>query len=162
MIRCLFPLNPSLSNHSKYHNIKPKRYSLCFLSLSINAFLGSGPFVPLFHDSFIHMEGLNVERAASSVCLFGLQLAACAFVLITGNPQHKQAVWRYSLAVLDLVGKPPPNSWFGVHPKKKSWRTITWCNYMRTFNYGALDRHASHTGDNGCRPRGSEARGFMG
>jgi hypothetical protein len=43
---------------------------------------------------------------------------------------------------------------------KKSRRTISWCNYMRTFNDGAPDRHASHTGDNGCRPRGSKARGF--
>jgi hypothetical protein len=24
------------------------------------------------------------------------------------------------------------------------------------------DRHASHTGDNGCRPQGSKARGFYG
>jgi hypothetical protein len=33
---------------------------------------------------------------------------------------------------------------------------------MRTFNDGAPDQHASHTGDNGCRPRGSKARGFYG
>jgi hypothetical protein len=45
---------------------------------------------------------------------------------------------------------------------KKSQRTISWCNYMRTFNYGAPGQHASHTGDNGCQPRGLKARGFYG
>jgi hypothetical protein len=56
----------------------------------------------LYPDSCIYKEGLSVERPASSVSLFGLQLAVCACVLISGNPQCKQAVWRSSLAVLDM------------------------------------------------------------
>jgi hypothetical protein len=82
MIRCLFPISPSLSNHSKYHHIKLKRYLLFFSSLSINLLPGLEPFVPLSPDSFIYRKGLGVS-------LFGLQLAVYACVLISGNSQHK-------------------------------------------------------------------------
>ena len=61
--------------------------------------------------------------------------------------------------------RPPfgdPHSSLGSERAPKETRGPTRCNYMRTFNYGAPDRHASHTGDNGCRPRGSKARGFYG
>jgi hypothetical protein len=46
-------------------------------------------------------------------------------------------------------------------PKNHEQNRMPWCNYMRSFNYGTPDRYASHTGDNGCRPQGSKARGFL-
>jgi hypothetical protein len=60
------------------------------------------------------------------------------------------------------VGKPPLNSWSGVHPRITN-RTdrldvITWGHLITELP----DWHASHTGDNRCRPQGSKARGFYG
>jgi hypothetical protein len=49
-----------------------------------------------------------------------------------------------------------------LSPKNHEQNRTPWYNYMRSFNYGAPDRRASHTGDNGCRPWGSKARGFYG
>jgi hypothetical protein len=62
----------------------------------------SEPFVPFSPDSFIHKEGFSIDRATTYLSLFELQLEAYVCVLISCNPQHKQAAQISSLAVLDM------------------------------------------------------------
>ena len=120
----------------KISSIKTKRYLLCFSSLSIKklyislyyqCITWSGAlctFVSLWcliqttvvsSDSFIHWEGLKVERPLASMLLFGLQLAVCACVLISGSLQHKEAVRRSSLTVHFLCRQ--GNLWGSEHRK---------------------------------------------
>ena len=123
----------------KISSIKTKRYLLCFSSLSIKklyislyyqCITWSGAlctFVSLWcliqttvvsSDSFIHWEGLTVERPLASMLLFGLQLAVCACVLISGSLQHKEAVRRSSLTVHFLCRQ--GNLWGNEHRKALS------------------------------------------
>lgn len=118
MIRCPFPQNLCPSDHLKYYSIRPKRYSLCFSSLSIKRLYISlyireipdlGPFVPfsplMFQNKcsplqfFISRKGpLWVAAGSACLCADFKQPVQCA-----GQKTTSQAVVLQVLLSLSSI-----------------------------------------------------------
>ena len=77
------------------------------------------------------------------------------------DPDHSPKA-PMTKALKEPSGETPTQLSIRRAPKNHEQNRTPWCNYMRSFNDGAPDQHVSHTGDNGCRPWGSKARGFYG